>query len=100
MTTENDRIDDIDAGTDDSRPVSGDDPDTNFDTTMAAGTPSGAAGVANAELGTSGSPASELLSPEELAQLEVTGGAGFVPGKVNDEELEEYFNDPETLNRE
>lgn len=48
-----------------------------MDTTMAAGPSSGAAGVANAELGTSGPPAETILSPEELARVEEVGGAGL-----------------------
>jgi hypothetical protein len=66
-----------------------------MDTTMAAGTPSGAGGVANAELGTSGSPARDILSPEELAQTEVVGGAGLNPDAVTDERLAEYLGNSE-----
>jgi hypothetical protein len=67
-------------------------PDTGgMDTTMAAGTPSGAGGVANAELGTSGTPAQDILSPEELAQTEVVGGAGLDPDAVTSEGLADYL---------
>lgn len=53
-------------------------PDTGgMDAVMAAGPRSGAAGVANADLGTSGPPASELLSAEEVAATEgFTAGSG------------------------
>jgi hypothetical protein len=67
--------------------------DTDMDTTMAAGPRSGAAGVANAELGTSGPPAGEFLSPEELAATEVTGGAGLAPNAIDSEQLADYLDD-------
>jgi hypothetical protein len=68
----------------------------NFDTTMAAGASSGAAGVANAELGTSGTPASGLLTPEELAQVEALGGTGMQTGKVDAEQLDRLFGASES----
>ncbi|HEX6506974.1 MAG TPA: hypothetical protein VF221_05010 [Chloroflexota bacterium] len=67
------------------------------DTTLADGTPSGAAGVVHAELGTSGPPASEILTPEELARVEMVGGTGLKPNAVPPEELKEYFEDPQDL---
>lgn len=68
-----------------------------MDTTMAAGPRSGAAGGANAELGTSGPPAEDLLSPEVLARTEVTGGAGLDPNAVGEQGLEEYFSGAEEI---
>ena len=92
---------DIDEGTDESRPSressSGTD---NFDTTMAAGRPSGAAGVANAELGTSGTPAENILTPEELAQVEASGGSGLDTDRVDGAELDAYFNEQDSLRQE
>jgi hypothetical protein len=69
------------------------------DTTMAAGARSGAAGVANAELGTSGPPAEDILSPEELAQTEVTGGAGLDPNAITGERLADYMDEGSTEGR-
>jgi hypothetical protein len=68
--------------------------DNQDDNTMAAGTPSGAAGVANAELGTSGPPASAILTPEELAATEVTGGAGLDLSRVDPVVIEEQIGGP------
>lgn len=66
-----------------------------FDTTMAAGPRSGAAGVANAELGTSGPPAGDSLTPEELAMSEVTGGSGLRVESINNHQLDGYFETSE-----
>src|SRR5579859_4160118 len=63
------------------------------DTTMADGMPSGAAGVANAELGTSGPPAEDILTSAELAQTEVTGGAGLDPKAYDGQRLKDYLED-------
>jgi hypothetical protein len=94
---EDSMTEDIDAGTDDSRPARESDTGRdNFDTTMAAGRPSGAAGVANAELGTSGTPAENILSPEELAQVEASGGSGLDTDKVDGANLDAYFNEGDT----
>lgn len=65
--------------------------DAEFDTTMAAGPRSGAAGVANAELGTSGPPAGDLLTSEELAMTEVTGGSGLRAESIDNHQLDGYF---------
>jgi hypothetical protein len=98
---EDSMTEDIDEGTDESRPAressSGTD---NLDTTMAAGRPSGAAGVANAELGTSGTPAENILSPEELAQVEASGGSGLDTDKVAGADLEAYFEQGDTTSQQ
>jgi hypothetical protein len=93
MTTENDQTDDGSGTGSTADSMAGVAmPDTDgMDTTMAAGPASGAAGVANAELGTSGPPAQDLLTPEELAQTEVIGGAGLAPESIDAEQLEGYL---------
>lgn len=63
-----------------------------LDTTMADGPRSGAAGVANASLGTSGPPAGNKLSSEELAMSEVTGGSGLRAESVDKHQLDGYFD--------
>ena len=91
MTTENDQTGrDPVAATDTSSMSDG---DGGMDTTRAAGTPGGAAGVANAELGTSGPPAETILTPEQLAETEVTGGAGLDPEAISGHKLDGYFNE-------
>lgn len=97
MTSEYDDTLDVDPGDDETTdPDSAADGTAARDTTMAAGARSGAAGVANAELGTSGAPAESLLSPELLARTEVTGGAGLDPNAIGEEELDKYFKGTST----
>lgn len=69
-------------------------PDTGgMDTTMAAGPHSGASGVANAGLGTSGEPPENFLTPEELAETEVIGGAGLDPNDISNAKLKDYLHE-------
>jgi hypothetical protein len=64
-----------------------------MDTTMAAGPRGGVGGVVNPGLGTSGAPAEDMLTPEELAQTEVTGGAGLDPNAISKEQLDGYLEE-------
>ncbi|MDQ2743920.1 MAG: hypothetical protein M3Z66_16715 [Chloroflexota bacterium] len=91
MTTENDRTSrDPIAATDTNTMADG---DGGIDTTRAADTLGGATGVANAEFGTSGPPAETILTPEQLAQTEVIGGAGLDPEAISGHKLDGYFNE-------
>jgi len=91
MTTEDDQTSRDPIAATDTDTMS--DGDGGMNTTRPADTLGGAAGVANAELGTSGPPAERILTPEQLAETEVIGGAGLEPEAISGHKLDGYFDE-------